>query len=389
MNLQHIFLETLRILNDTSIYLLLGFFVAGLLKFVLTPEKIQKHLGQRNTKSVFFASLWGIPLPLCSCGVLPTAISLQKEGAAKGSTISFLISTPETGVDSIAVTYALMDPLTTIFRPMAAFSTAIAAGVLTNLVDGQPSKAFQPREPKEAPYRSNGTGYPPVQKFAMASCRETSGGESLDGKNPGTASEEGQVCPSCAPPGITWKAKAVLFFRYAYQELIDDVAFWLIISIVIAGFISALVPSSFIQTYLGSGLGSMLFMLAVGIPLYVCATSSTPIAAALILKGLNPGAALVFLLSGPATNAGAVAMVARFLGGKIAVTYVGTIALMSLFFGFLLNQAYALFHLDPIVTMGMATELMPAPLKIAGSVALSILLLQSLNRSWKNRHYRE
>ena len=382
MNPYHIIQETLRIFNETAIYLLLGFFMAGLLKFALTPEKIKKYLGKRDTRSVFFASLWGIPLPICSCGVLPTAISLQKEGAARGPTLSFLISTPETGVDSISVTYGLMDPLTTVFRPMAAFSTAMAAGILANFVDGQPSNSnpssvITEKEPPPAHLNNKGTDQEHI--FRVPSCCQAE-----NNRNPEESKDQlvAHICPSCAPSSATWKTKGLLFFRYAYQELVDDIAFWLIVSLVIAGTVSVWVPPSFIHDHLGSGLGSMLFMLAAGIPLYVCATSSTPIAAALVLKGLNPGAALVLLLSGPATNAGALAMVARFLGVKTAAIYMGTIALMSLLFGFLLNQAYSLLRLDPVATMGLATEFVPAPLKIIGSIVLSILLLQSLSRGW-------
>lgn len=357
--LRDILVEIARVFNDTAVYILFGFLIAGLLKFVLSPERIRKYMGKRDTRSVLYASLLGIPLPLCSCGVLPTALSLKKEGATRGSTVSFLISTPETGIDSISVTYGLMDPLMTVFRPLAAFSTAITAGILSNLLDGRP-------ETEEHPDADCGC-YP-----VAVSCS--------NGQEP-ELNGQPICCPACAEPSLGLKEKARLLFRYSFQELVDEIAGWLMVSLWIAGLISALIPEAFIREYLGSGMGSMLLMAAVGVPLYMCATSSTPIAAALVLKGLNPGAALVFLLTGPATNAGALAMITRFLGGKTAAIYLSSIVLMSLFFGLLINQAYAFLGWNPMATIGQATEWMPGSVKLASSFVLALLLLGSLKRT--------
>ncbi|MBI1986876.1 MAG: SO_0444 family Cu/Zn efflux transporter [Nitrospinae bacterium] len=360
--LRDILYEIARVFNDTAVYILFGFLIAGLLKFVLSPERIRKYMGQRDTRSVLYASLLGIPLPLCSCGVLPTALSLKKEGAARGSTVSFLISTPETGMDSISVTYGLMDPLMAAFRPLAAFSTAITAGILSNVLDGKP-------EVEEHPHADCSCHAMPIN---------SSNGQGHQGPGP-----NGQpiCCPACARPDLSLKEKTKLLFRYSFQELVDEIAGWLMASLWIAGLISALIPDAFVREYLGSGMGSMLIMAAVGAPLYMCATSSTPIAAALVLKGLNPGAALVFLLTGPATNAGALAMIARFLGGRTAAIYLGSIILMSLFFGLLINQVYAFLGWNPMATMGQATEWLPGPVKLASSFVLALLLLGSLRRT--------
>lgn len=340
--LKQILYETAYIFNESAIYILFGFFIAGIINFLLSPEQIFKYLGQDNLKSVFLASLFGIPLPLCSCSVLPTALSLRKQGASKGATLSFLISTPETGIDSISLTYALMDPIMTLARPFAALITAMTAGISANYLESR----RPPSPPPEVP------------------------GEEVT--SPTLAPTEHH------PHFIASRGFFDKVFRYAYGDLLNDIALWLVISIFIAGVITTLVPSYFFALYLGDGLLSLLVMLGISVPLYMCAASSTPIAAALILKGLNPGAALVFLLAGPATNAGTVVMVAKFLGRNMMLIYVGTIVLISLILGTILNWIYFGFYIDPMATMGTASELIPPSVKLTGSVILLLLILNQL-----------
>ncbi|MBW2368927.1 MAG: SO_0444 family Cu/Zn efflux transporter [Deltaproteobacteria bacterium] len=355
--LLQIFMETVRIFNEAAIYILFGFFIAGVLHSLITPKLIVKYLGKRNFRSVLLASLFGVPLPLCSCSVLPTAISLRKQGASRGSTVSFLISTPETGADSISLTYALMDPLMTVFRPLAAVITAISAGLTANFVDRK----------KEGEDHTSGTVQAALMEMehfkGHEHCSDPTCGPSCDGSG-----------PTPSPEGFRGKLKTL--FDYAYGELLDDIAVWLLISIVLAGVISALVPPSFFEAYMDNTLLSMLLMLVVGVPLYMCAASSTPLAVALILKGLNPGAALVFLLAGPATNAGTVLLVGKFLGKRMLAVYLGTIAVVSILLGLVLNYIYLKFNLDPAVTMGSAAGLIPQWLKIGASIVLMFLILK-------------
>jgi HflK protein len=333
--------EIIYIFNESAIYILFGFLIAGILKVTVSTEKITKHLGGNNFRSVFLASILGIPLPLCSCAVLPTAISLRRQGASKGSTLSFLISTPETGIDSISITYALIDPVMTVFRPVAALITAVTAGIFANHFKNKLS---------------------------------TDGEDARDESD--RAIED--VC-ACETHEDSRRGKINRLLQYAFVDLLDDIVFWLIIGIVIAGFISAALPDNFFKQYL-SGFSSMLVMFIIGIPIYMCAASSTPVAAAMILKGLNPGAALVFLLAGPATNIGTIAAVGRFLGKKMMVIYLGTIIVTSIYLGVILNIVYASVNINPTAVVGRASELMPASLKVAGSLTLLFLIIRNL---WK------
>jgi uncharacterized membrane protein YraQ (UPF0718 family) len=300
--------ECWLIFKEAAPFVLFGFFAAGLLK-VLIPEKaIVKHLGGNGFRSVFKASLFGVPLPLCSCGVIPVAVGLRKQGASKGATASFLVSVPETGVDSVAITWALLDPLMTIIRPVSAFITALATGSLINLLPDQ---------------------------------KEVSKNDTADS------------CCSADPYKSTLSAQQKPILQrlkdgviYAFTDLLKDIGGWLLLGILIAGVISYFVPIDFVDRYLGGEYSSLLIMLMIGIPLYICASASTPIAAALVLKGLSPGAALVFLLAGPATNAATMTVVAKHLGKTTTVVYVAVIATCSLAFGWIVNRIYEWLSID-------------------------------------------
>ena len=256
--------ECWLVFKEAAPFVLFGFFAAGLLKVLIPERVIVKHLGGNGFRSVFKASLFGVPLPLCSCGVIPVAIGLRKQGASKGATASFLVSVPETGVDSVAITWALLDPLMTIIRPVSAFITALATGSLINLLP---------------------------EKKAVS---KTDTADSCCSANPDSS------MPLAQRPLLLRLKDGVI---YAFTDLLKDIGGWLLLGILIAGIISYFVPVNFVDRYLGGEYSSLLIMLIIGIPLYICASASTPIAAALVLKGLSPGAALVFLLAGPATNA--------------------------------------------------------------------------------------
>jgi uncharacterized membrane protein YraQ (UPF0718 family) len=329
--------ESLNLFRDMSPYLLFGFMIAGLLHVFISLDVIARHLGKDSVGSVIKAVILGIPLPLCSCGVIPAAVTLKKKGASKGSVISFLIATPITGVDSILATYSLMGPLFTLGRIIAASATALITGVLANV--------FIPRD-----YHKHGV-------------------------------EEGfdEKCPTCNPEEEEaksvhkgWKIRE--YFRYTFYELMDDIWKWLIIGTLIGGLIAYLVPDTFIQKYLGSGWQAMLVMLVVGIPMYVCATGSIPIAAALMLKGMSPGAALVFLLAGPATNAVTITVVSKELGKAATALYVLCVAAMSILSGVLFDLVWNYMGLKaPSILAPM--QMLPGWAELGATILLAGLII--------------
>ena len=276
---------------EMSPYLLFGFFMAGLLSVLISPRLVEKHLGGSGLWPIVKASLFGVPLPLCSCSVIPVAMSLHKHGASRASAVSFLLSTPQTGVDSILVTYSLLGLVFAIFRPVAAFITGVVGGVLVNL--------FVP------PSSNNGRNTPQCQD------------ECCNGVHKGN--------------------RVVRMFKYAFVTLPRDIGRAMLLGLVVAAFISALVPDGFFAEELGTGIIPMLVMMLLGIPMYVCATASVPIAAALMMKGLTPGAALVFLMTGPATNAASFIMIWKIMGRATAVTYLVSVAGCALLSGILLD----------------------------------------------------
>jgi HflK protein len=326
--------ETARILIESAPYLLLGFLLAGLLHVVLRrATSAADRLRDLGARSVITASIIGVPLPLCSCGVLPTALALRRKGASRGATLSFLISTPETDVVSIVFTYALLGPVYAIFRPIAALITAIIAGVATNWFD----RRSQGTEPPELP---------------------TMGGEYLPER------------------GYVYNA-----LHFSFVRFFDDIAAWLTLSLILAGVIAAWLPDLRLETVTMDPIWSMLIMLVIGIPMYVCATASTPIAAGLILAGVNPGAALVFLLAGPATNITGVVMLAKYLGRRAVVIYLATIAICSLLAGLLLNALLSELQIDPQAVARATMTSGPSVVELAGCVLLVVLLANSLRRT--------
>ncbi|MBN1947129.1 MAG: SO_0444 family Cu/Zn efflux transporter [Bradymonadales bacterium] len=347
--------ESWQLLLDASVYILFGLLFAGLLRMAISPAKVARHLGEGRFWPVFKAALFGIPLPLCSCAVLPAAAALRKQGANKGATVSFLISTPESGVDSIAISWALLDPTLTVARPLAALATATAAGLAENLV--------------EAP--GTGNQAPPDLSCPVDHC--------CDGTN-------------CSPYEHAHHhrlgEKVVAGLRHAFGDLWGDLAGWFAFGLVLAGAITALVPEGWVSGYLGGGIGGMLLMLAVSIPLYICASASTPVAAALILKGVSPGTALILLLAGPATNPASLTVLWGFLGKRATAIYLACIAIMSLGSGLLVDRFYAWAGIEASATVRQATEIIPIWGKWLGAmilVAVSIRPLWEKVRGWNRR----
>lgn len=327
-------LRTWEFFVDSSLWLILGFIAAGLLHGFVSTEFVTNHLGKGRFAPVFKAALIGVPLPLCSCGVLPAAMGLRGKGATKGATVSFLVSTPETGMDSIAVTWALMGPFMAVARPIAAGVSGIVAGLFESLFDKRRREGVR-----------------------LEVVGETEGINGLQ------------------PRGIGGKLARGL--GYAFGDLLRDLTPWLFVGLVLGGAISAVVPEGWINPEIGSGWVAKFAMLALGIPMYVCATASTPIAAALVLKGLSPGAAFVFLLTGPATNSASVVAMVRMLGIWTTVRFLFSVAAGALLFGWLVDIAYSSMGGAGSVQAGSGAETEAVWLGTAGAAVLLLLIARA------------
>jgi HflK protein len=355
--------EIWYILKEASVFLLFGFALAGVLAVLVPARTLMRFFGIGKVKSVLWASAIGAPLPLCSCGVLPTALGLRRQGASKGATVSFLISTPETGVDSISLTYALMDPIMTIFRPVAAVTTAITAGLAVNF--------FGDRKPERAVIEAPPQG-------AAAAADDCCGDGHVHPPGHHRSDDHG---PSNGTSYAGFHRTVRDIYRYAFRELLDEIAHWLMLGIVLSAVIAAALPPDIFELYLNDPLAAMLLMLVIGVPLYTCASAATPVMATLVLKGLNPGAALVFLLAGPATSLGSITVLSKLLGVRVVTLYLASIAVVSLLAGFMLDWMYQALEIDPRAAFGTATSFVPEPLKIAGGLLLLVLLLLSFRRT--------
>jgi uncharacterized membrane protein YraQ (UPF0718 family)/copper chaperone CopZ len=325
---------------EMSPYLLLGFFIAGVLYIYFPKEKVTKYLGENNFRSTLNAALIGVPLPLCSCGVIPTGISFYKNGASKGSSVSFLISTPQTGVDSILATYSLLGLPLAIIRPIIALFTGVFGGLVTNSIEKNNQQGAE-----------NEIGI-----------RESS---SSDKRN-----------------------KLQKMFHYAFVEFLQDISKWLIIGLLLAALMAVLIPDDFFTKHLSNEYLSMAIVLLASIPLYVCATGSVPIAAVLLMKGLSPGAAIVFLMAGPATNAATITVIGKVLGRKTLFSYLASIIGGAVFFGVLVNELlpreWFTGHLVNIHD-GHGAHLIPDWLKIGSSVLLILLLINGYVQKYLGR----
>lgn len=330
--------EILELVNQMSPYILLGFLLAGLMHAFIPKRMYGRYLGGRSFRSVFNAALLGVPLPLCSCGVIPTAMSLRREGASKSSTVSFLISTPQTGVDSIIATYSLMGLPFALLRPVIAFLTALLGGVVVN---------------------------------------------QFDGDEPASASESEEV----GAEDKTFVQKISEALKYAYVEMMQDIGKWLMVGLIVAGLITVFVPDSFFALFVDSPLLSMVVVMVFAIPMYLCATGSIPIAVALMLKGLSPGAALVLLMAGPAVNTASVLVVSKVLGRKTMMLYLASIIVGAMGFGlcidYLLPSEWFLAPLREIHNCEHGGSIF----NLLCTILLGLLLLNAFWRSRGHHHH--
>ena len=303
-------------------YLLLGFFIAGLLKTFVPRTLFSKHLAPRNMKSVVKAAALGIPLPLCSCGVIPTSVSLRKEGASHGACTSFLIATPQTGVDSIAATYSLMGLPFAIVRPIAALFTAMFGGWLVNKYA---------KEDEQLSAEASKTG-----EYDHCDCGCDDHDCGCDDHDH-CCSGDDDDCDCHGKHHHSFMEKLVGALRYGFVEMLQDVGKWLVIGLLIAALITVAIPNEWLAALHDYKLLNMLIVLLVAIPMYVCATGSIPIAVSLMAKGLTPGAALVLLMAGPAVNSASMLVIGKVFGKRTMSLYVASIIIGAVVFGLMID----------------------------------------------------
>ncbi len=324
-----------------SPFLLLGLTIAGFVHIFLDVDKVKKLINTGKIRDIFMSAFLGVPLPLCSCAVIPSAVTLRKSGVRNGATSSFLISTPETGVDSIMVTYAMMDFPMTIVRPLAAFISASFAGILQHFFNDFEYK-------KEVEVKS--------------CCKKSS--------------------TSIPSDSISGKFKEAI--RFAYVDLLDDIAHWLFVGILTGALIDYYVPVDLFLSL--DGTLAKLLILLVGIPMYVCASATTPIAAALVAKGLTPGAALIFLLVGPATNISNILVLQKYIGKKGVVLNIVSIAVVSLILSFVVDFIYTYFSLPVIFKVSHQHSHGASIFDYLLSAAFVLLLIVSLIKTNYNKY---
>ena len=321
------FLSLLNVVCEMAPYLLLGFLIAGILHVFVPQGFYRRYLSKDNKWAVLWAALLGVPLPLCSCGVIPTAIGLRNEKASKGAVASFLIATPQTGIDSILATFSLMGLGFAIIRPVAALVTGVCGGLLVNRL-----------APEDDAVISSG--------------------------------------PSCS---VEAGNKIWRVLKYAYFKMIQDIGGRLVIGLLVAALIQVAIPDEFFLHFGKQPLLQMLVILIVAVPMYICSTGSIPVAAALIMKGLSPGAALVMLMAGPAVNLASILVVRKAMGRRFTWIYLLVIVCFAILFGLLVNAIGIAVKPMAAVDPCCAEEaMMPGTFKLICAIALTLLIIFAL-----------
>ncbi len=345
-----IFLDrVLAIWLEVAPWLLAGLILAGVLKVFLPTDSLKRWLGGRGIGPVFKAALIGTPLPLCSCSVLPTAMQLHRSGASKGATVSFLVATPENGVDSIALSYVLLGPVMTILRPAAAIASAVAAGLLVECLSG--------------PRRQPAGGEADCSARGCSRCGDADCDREARGVPPGTRGLPAR-----------WSAAS-----RAAVDLLDDIAPWLLGGLLLAAALETVVPPGAMAGF-GSGLLPMLAIAAIGVPMYICATASTPIAASMLVAGMSPGTVLVFLLTGPATNLTSAAVVGKELGVRVTAAYLLGLVGGAIGIGLAVDLLLGGMNLELSEPISAAGEVIPDWIAILSGIVLAVVAIKPLRR---------
>ena len=334
----------LEIALSAAPWLLLGLLVAGLIKPLVPHSLLERWLGGSGVASISRGAIIGAPLPLCSCGAIPTALTLHRGGAGRGPTAAFLISTPGIGVDSVALTYALLGPFMLLSRIGGAIVTAISTGLLMARFGNSTT--------------SSGGATTPAQE---ADCCNTGGccEEQTD-----TAEPENEPLWQQVKGGI----------RYAFSDLLDDIAPWMLGGLVIAGVLVTMVPAEAMATY-GTGLGAILLLAVIGIPMYICAAAATPIGAGMLMAGVSPGAALVFLIAGPVTSLATLGILRREMGNSALALYLLGVITTTVLVGLGVDQLVTSAGINVVAQVGAASELFPPLLEW---LALALLVFMAI-----------
>jgi uncharacterized membrane protein YraQ (UPF0718 family) len=340
---------------EASPWLLLGLLIAGLMKSWVPTKILSQHLGEGKL-AIVKAAIIGAPLPLCSCGVIPVATELRRSGASASATSSFLVATPETGVDSVSVSYALLGPVFAIYRPITAIISAIITGLLVSTIKEE--DVSLPKDSKDKEKSCCASKRKPEPEVVKTSC--------CDSKKSVNKSEN-------------FLSKTISGIHYAATKLIDDIIIWLLVGLIFATLIKTFLPESFLLSY-GSGLGAMLVMIAISIPMYICATASTPVAAGFILAGISPGTALVFMMAGPATNISTLGVIKNEMGSAVLIRYLLGISLSAIGFGLLLDSGLAFFDVNIVQQMQHSHELLPFWFGLSCAGLIAVLSIKPLRK---------
>lgn len=390
---------------------MLGLFIAGLLNVYLPANFLNRHLGKEGLWTTVKAAFIGAPMPLCSCGVIPAAIGLRRAGASKSATTAFLVSTPETGVDSVSVSYVLLGPFMAVIRPIAAVCSAIVAGVLvgkdSELHQQQSTTANkentkttsccsskQPEPMTTASCCSKEASAKPTQSCCSkrttkeleavktTSCCSNKGSQATPESQQSCASEQAvpsqKSCCSSEQPTKTVESRFSKLKRavsFSCNKLLEDTMIWLMIGLFFAALVQTYVPESYLSQW-GSGILAMLVVILISIPMYICATASTPIAAGLLLSGVSPGAVLVFMLAGPATNIATLGVVGKELGKRAVVAYLIGVIATALAFGFLTDYLVTQYGFVVAPMIGEEHEVLPHWLSFISGIVLATLMLR-------------
>ncbi len=339
-------------------WLLLGLFIAGVINVYLPERFLVKHLGKEGLFTTIKAALIGAPMPLCSCGVIPAALGLRRAGASKSATTAFLVSTPETGVDSISVSYVLLGPFMAVIRPIAAICSAIVAGLLVGSEKPQDKKLVSSNPQASA------------SKDTTACC----------------ASQKNHNEKNSEAIKLTHTQQLKKALSFSCTKLLEDTAKWLMLGLFFAALVQTYVPADFFTQW-GHGVIAMVVVILVSIPMYICATASTPIAAGLLLSGVSPGAVLVFMLAGPATNIATLGVVASELGKRAVAAYLIGVIGVALVFGLLTDFLVENYGFEVAPLLGEHHEILPHWLGLSMALLLAALLVRILVKTVNNKLY--
>ena len=393
--------EILLLINEMSPYLLLGFLLAGLMHAFIPGRYYTRFLSKPTLGSVINAAIFGIPLPLCSCGVIPTAMSLRKEGASRGAVTSFLIATPQTGIDSIIATFSLMGVPFAVIRPIAALITAVLGGWMVNtfvsLRDRRAHREMAEGTIVKTEETETCTCHCHCHENKAESCcpegdsddhhhhHHHSGEHHHHSSHHRHSSHHHSSSASChchdRKIPNTIGGKIVEALRYAFLDMMSDIGKWLVIGLVVAGLITIYVPDELFTIFKDNTMASMILVLIISIPMYLCATGSIPIAVVLMLKGLTPGAALVLLMAGPACNMASILVIRKGLGFRTLVIYILSIVIGAVFFGCLIDWLQYSGMIDFTSRVSQTMEIKEGGagiIKWTSTIVLTLLLLFNL-----------